>query len=32
VNAYFDRMRADPHWAATAPESPEALGRKPATA
>lgn len=31
VNAWFERMRADPHWAATAPESPEALGRKPAT-
>ena len=29
LNAYFDRMRADPHWASTAPESPEALGRKP---
>ena len=31
LNAYFDRMRADPHWAGTAPESPEALGRKPGT-
>ena len=32
VNAYFDRMRADAHWASTAPESPAALGRKPSTA
>jgi glutathione S-transferase len=32
LNAYFDRMRADPHWAGTAPESPEAIGRKPAAA
>lgn len=32
LNAYFERMRADPHWASTAPESPEALGRKPVTA
>jgi glutathione S-transferase len=31
LNAYFDRMRADPHWASTAPESPAALGRKPGT-
>lgn len=29
VNAYFERMRADRHWASTAPESFEALGRKP---
>ena len=29
VSAYFERMRADPHWARTAPESPAALGRKP---
>lgn len=29
VNAYYERMRAVPHWASTAPESPEALGRKP---
>ena len=32
LNAYYDRMRADPHWAKTAPESVEAIGRKPATA
>ncbi len=32
LNAYFDRMRADPHWAGTAPESPEAIGRKPGAA
>jgi glutathione S-transferase len=32
LNAYFDRMRADPHWASTAPASPEAIGRKPGTA
>jgi len=29
LNAYFDRIRSDPHWASTAPESPDALGRKP---
>ena len=29
LNAYIDRMRADPDWAGTAPESPEAIGRKP---
>ena len=29
INAYFDRLRAGPHWASTAPESPEALGRRP---
>lgn len=29
VNAYYDRMRADPHWAKTAPPGPEAIGRKP---
>jgi len=29
VNAYFDRLRADPHWAGTAPESMEAIGRRP---
>lgn len=32
VNAYYDRMRAAPHWASTAPPSPEAIGRKPAAA
>lgn len=32
VNAYYERMRAVPHWANTAPESPEAIGRKPAVA
>jgi len=32
VNAYYDRMRADPHWAKTAPPSPEAIGRKPGAA
>ena len=31
LNAYIERMRADPHWAGTAPESLEALGRMPAT-
>jgi len=32
LNAYFDRLSADPHWASTAPESIEAVGRKPAAA
>lgn len=29
LNEYFDRMRQSPHWVATAPESPEAIGRIP---
>jgi len=29
VNSYFDRLRSDPHWASTAPESLEAVGRRP---
>ena len=29
LNAYFDRLRADPYWASTAPESLEAIGRRP---
>jgi len=29
LNSYFDRMRQTPYWAATAPESPEAIGRIP---
>jgi len=29
VNAYFERMRQDVHWAATAPISPDAIGRIP---
>ena len=29
VNAYYERMRADRHWASTAPPSLEALGRRP---
>jgi len=29
LNAYFDRMRQSPHWAATAAESHEAIGRRP---
>lgn len=32
VNAYFERMRADRHWASTAPPSFEALGRRPTAA
>lgn len=32
LGAYFDRMRAEPHWAATAPTSPEVIGRKPEAA
>ncbi len=30
LNAYFERMRAVPHWAKTAPSSPQAVGRRPA--
>ncbi|WP_432474276.1 glutathione S-transferase family protein [Amphritea sp. HPY] len=30
LNDYFDRMRQAPHWAATAPESADAIGRIPA--
>jgi glutathione S-transferase len=29
INAYFARMRAAPHWASTAPSSPQAIGRRP---
>lgn len=29
INAYFDRMRADPHWAASAPQDPSLVGRIP---
>ena len=29
LNAYFERMRQDPHWAATAPKSPDAIGKVP---
>ena len=29
LNAYYDRMRAVPHWAQTAPPSREAIGRRP---
>jgi glutathione S-transferase len=32
LNAYYARMRAAPHWAATAPPSPEAMGRRPKAA
>jgi glutathione S-transferase len=32
VNAYYDRMRNNPHWLKTAPESLEAIGHKPETA
>ncbi len=32
LNAYFDRVRADPHWASTAPASLEVVGRKPVAA
>ena len=32
VNAYYERMRAVPHWAKTAPSSPEAIGRRPKAA
>ncbi len=30
LNAYFERARELPHWSATAPASPAAIGRKPA--
>jgi glutathione S-transferase len=29
IVAYYERIRADPHWAATAPPSPATIGRKP---
>ena len=29
LNSYFERMRDDPHWAATRPRSMEEIGRKP---
>lgn len=29
LNAYFERMRAVPHWANTAPSDPQAIGRRP---
>lgn len=32
LDAYYDRMRTDPHWAKTTPESVEAIGRKPESA
>jgi glutathione S-transferase len=32
LNAYYERMRAAPRWAATAPRSPEAIGRRPKAA
>lgn len=32
LNAYYGRMRAAPHWAGTAPQSPEAVGRRPIAA
>lgn len=30
LNAYFDRMRAVPHWAKSAPANPADIGRRPA--
>lgn len=32
VNAYYERLKNDPHWASTAPESAEAIGRRPTAA
>ena len=32
INAYYERMRAVPHWAKTAPSSPQAIGRRPKAA
>ena len=32
INAYYERMRAVPHWAKTAPSSPQAIGRHPTPA
>ena len=29
INKYYERMRTVPHWAKTAPASPEAMGRRP---
>lgn len=29
LNEYYQRMRAVPHWAKTAPANPEAIGRRP---
>lgn len=29
LNTYFERMRMSPHWAATAPKSPELIGKVP---
>jgi len=29
LNEYYERMRQSPHWVATAPESPDAIGRIP---
>jgi len=29
LNSYFERMRDNPHWAATRPKSAEEIGRKP---
>lgn len=29
LDAYFERMRRVPHWAGTAPSSPQAIGRRP---
>lgn len=32
INAYFSRVAANPHWASTAPSSPQAVGRRPKSA
>lgn len=29
LTAYYERMRANPHWAATAPSDPSQIGRRP---
>lgn len=32
INAYYERMRAVPHWAKTAPSNPQSIGRRPSAA
>lgn len=32
LNRYYERMRAAPHWASTAPATPQAIGRRPPAA
>jgi glutathione S-transferase len=32
INAFYERLAANPHWAATAPRDPAAIGRRPSRA